>query len=118
MSKKAKWFIAAGGVIALLAGFGAYQAREREAEARAIEQLGAPVIAALERYAKEKGGFPKELAPLVPGYLPAVPVCAGMSRPMPYAIEDEGKGYEIYCPAGWLQKYGYRSAVGKWALYE
>lgn len=118
MSRKKKWLIGVAAVVALVMGAGLYQARRQEAEARAIEQLGAPLISALERHRKEKGGYPKDLAPLVPAYVAAVPVCPRMSRPMPYALEQEGKAFEIYCPAGWLQKYGYRSAAGKWELYE
>jgi hypothetical protein len=118
MSRKAKWFSAAGVLLALVLGFAIYQAKQQEAEERAIERNAAPLVAALERYKAEKGAYPKDLSPLVPAYIATVPECPGMSRPMPYRFEEAEKGYEIYCPTGWLLKRGYRSAVSKWETYE
>ena len=115
--RQIKWAVAAVIVLGAI-GVAAYKAQEQEAGWRAMEQDAAPVLAALERYKAEKGGYPRELAALVPAYVADLPRCAELQRTMPYLLEEETKGFEIYCPTGWLMKRGYRSAVGAWATYE
>lgn len=48
--------------------------RQKQRAAECAMNLDA-VATACEKFAAEKGGFPKELADLVPAYLDAVPAC-------------------------------------------
>jgi hypothetical protein len=117
MSKGKKWLVAIGVVVAALVLVFVFHAKEREADMQAIQRDAAPLLAALERHKTEKGSYPKDLAPLIPGTIASAPACPEGKPAMAYRFE-EPDGFELFCPTGWLLKFGYRSAVGKWETYE
>ena len=64
---------------------------------RALQAKGAPVLAALSRFQKERGHFPQSLSELVPGYLTAIP----SSPALRYEQQSGSVGFE-YSPS-WPQ---------------
>ncbi len=79
-------------------------------------QTCAPIIAALERHAAERGGYPETLAALVPAYLEAVPTADAIdltyrhteaSYELEFHYAGPGMNVCTYTPeAGW-DCYGY-----------
>ncbi len=80
----------------------------RQGVARAVDR-GAPVIAAIEAFAKAHGQYPESLDQLVPEYLKALPY-TGMvghpeytySRPGP---DDDFTGYRLRVSMAWLMDF-------------
>ena len=68
---------------------------------REIERFAArnrPVVAALERYERERGGPPPSLAALVPAYLPRVPA-TGIGAMPSFRLERGLAGWQLVVPS-------------------
>ena len=92
---------------------------KEDAKSRIVEEQAAPLIAALERYKSEQGGYPHELSLLAPRYISELPKCSvSDNRPMPYFADGATKTFQIICPVGMFSKRRFLSASGKWGTFD
>ena len=115
---KLEWLIVL--VIVLIGGWVvASMLGKEDAKSRIVEEQAAPLIAALERYKSEQGGYPRELSSLTPRYVSELPKCSVSDNgPMPYFVDDATKTFQIICPVGMFSKRRFISASGKWSTFD
>lgn len=115
---KVEWII----IVAILLIGGSVvlsMSRKEDAKVRLVEERGAPLIIALERYKSEQGGYPPNLSSLVPRYVTEIPKCSESDAgSIPYFVDEATKSFQIVCPAGMFSKRGFSSASGKWSTFD
>lgn len=112
MSKKELLVVAVG--LGIFAVVNVLTRRDTELTQQAMDQAAQSVVAAVERYRRERGALPETLQALIPAYLAAVPQCAPqIPEPVEYHRRGTG-GYELFCPGARIGRYRFDPAARRW----